>query len=57
MAKARSNYFSINDDNPNGNNTKVAIANAPKPKGSAKSSEPIEAFDSSKLKDEKAMQE
>ena len=57
MAKARSNYFSINDDNPNGNNTKVAIANAPKPKGSAKSSEPIEVFDSSKLKDEKAMQE
>lgn len=57
MAKARSNYFTINDDNPNGNNTKVAIANAPKPKGSAKSSEPIEAFDSSKLKDEKAMQE
>ena len=57
MAKARSNYFTINDDNPNGNSTKVAIANAPKPKGSAKSSEPIEAFDSSKLKDEKAMQE
>lgn len=57
MAKARSNYFTINDDNPNGNNTKIAVANAPKPKGSAKSSEPIEAFDSSKLKDEKAMQE
>lgn len=57
MAKARANYFTINENNPNGNNATVSIGNAPTPTGTAKTSEPIEAFDSSKLKDEKAMQE